>query len=68
MSHVTEVDGQSHKLKGNVSYVTCNTLLAVERGGTLYMVVRVLQCKVKIKLSLCVTKHHAMKMYGGVEV
>jgi hypothetical protein len=24
--------------------------------------------KVKLKLSLCLTKHHAMKMYWGVEV
>jgi hypothetical protein len=24
--------------------------------------------KVKVKLSLCLTKHHAMKAYGGVEV
>jgi hypothetical protein len=24
--------------------------------------------KVKVKLSLCLTKHHAMKMYWGVEV
>jgi len=23
---------------------------------------------VKVKLSLCLTKHHAMKTYGGVEV
>jgi hypothetical protein len=25
-------------------------------------------CKVKVKLSLCLTKHHSMKTYGGVEV
>jgi hypothetical protein len=24
--------------------------------------------KVKVKLSLCLTKHHAMKVYWGVEV
>jgi hypothetical protein len=24
--------------------------------------------KVKVKLSLCLAKHHAMKAYGGVEV
>jgi hypothetical protein len=24
--------------------------------------------KVKVKLSLCLTKHHAMKMYRGMEV
>jgi hypothetical protein len=24
--------------------------------------------KVKVKLSLCLTKHHAMNKYGGVEV
>jgi hypothetical protein len=24
--------------------------------------------KLKVKLSLCLTKHHVMKMYGGVEV
>jgi len=24
--------------------------------------------KVKVKLSLCLTKHHAMKTYWGVEV
>jgi hypothetical protein len=24
--------------------------------------------KVKVKLSLCLTKHHSMKAYGGVEV
>jgi hypothetical protein len=24
--------------------------------------------KVKVKLFLCVSKHHAMKLYGGVEV
>jgi hypothetical protein len=24
--------------------------------------------KVKVKLTLCLIKHHAMKMYGGVEV
>jgi hypothetical protein len=24
--------------------------------------------KVKVKLSLCLTKHHTMKIYGGVEV
>jgi len=24
--------------------------------------------KIKVTLSRCVTKHHAMKMYGGVEV
>jgi hypothetical protein len=24
--------------------------------------------KVKVKLSLCLTKHHSMKTYGGVEV
>jgi hypothetical protein len=26
------------------------------------------QTWVKVKLSLCLTKHHAVKMYGGVEV
>jgi hypothetical protein len=25
-------------------------------------------CKVNAKLSLCLTKHHAMKTHGGVEV
>jgi hypothetical protein len=28
----------------------------------------VVKVKVKVKLSLCLTKHHAMKMYWGVEV
>jgi len=27
-----------------------------------------LPCKVKVKLSLCLTKHHAMNTCGGVEV
>jgi hypothetical protein len=27
-----------------------------------------LYVKVKVKLSLCLTKHHAMKKYWGVEV
>jgi hypothetical protein len=26
-----------------------------------------LKIKVKVKLSPCLTKHHTMKMYGGVE-
>jgi hypothetical protein len=26
------------------------------------------KCKVKVKLSLCLTKHHAMKAYWGVEI
>jgi len=29
---------------------------------------RLVQVKVKVKLSLCVTKHHAMKAYWGMEV
>jgi hypothetical protein len=34
------------------------------------MAVLLTQCwvKVKVQLSLCLTKYHAMKIYGGVEV
>jgi len=28
----------------------------------------IVTCKVKVKLSLCLTKHYAMKTYGGVEL
>jgi hypothetical protein len=31
-------------------------------------VVAYFKVKVKVKLSLCLTKHHAMKEYWGVEV
>jgi hypothetical protein len=27
-----------------------------------------ISCKVKVKLSPCLTKYHTMKSYGGVEV
>jgi hypothetical protein len=36
-----------------------------EHAASLYHLVRV---KVKVKLSLCLTKHHAMKAYWGVEI
>jgi hypothetical protein len=48
--------------------------------GFVYVIIVVLICcegihprvnfilKVKVKLSLCLTKHHAMKTYGRVEV
>jgi hypothetical protein len=37
-------------------------MLGNKEGGEISLI------KVKIKLSLCLIKHHAMKMYWGVEV
>jgi hypothetical protein len=33
-----------------------------------HFVLNNLKVKVKLKLSLCLTKHYAMKMYGGADV
>jgi hypothetical protein len=46
------------KLGNGVNTEVCGPNLILVRKGK----------KVKVKLSLCLTKHLAMKMYGGVEV
>jgi hypothetical protein len=56
----------------NILEVKVKSLCLTKRHGIVFHKVlafqNILKAKVKVKLSLCLTKHHAMKTYWGVEV
>jgi hypothetical protein len=58
------------KYKKNVM-LSMTALVSVVKVGMFVLKIlhiRTYRLKVKVKLSLCLTKHHAMKTYWGVEV
>jgi hypothetical protein len=48
--------------------VQVKKLLIIQSSSTSRRFLSLLEVKVQVKLSLCLTMHHAMKAYGGVEV
>jgi hypothetical protein len=53
-----------------VKYFKSDVIIRVLKEVNITQKVDVKQCKVevKVKLSLCLTKYHAMKAYWGMEV
>jgi hypothetical protein len=60
-----------YKLLSAASHVWAGLLYIADKTFTLrkkLSLMHQLEVKVKVKLSRCLTKHHAMKTYSGVEV